>query len=78
MYRVNNLDVRNEILKRAKALKKTEYRNVYISRDNTPRERFERRMLEEQLKTRTAMGESNLTIRRGRIVEGKERQFEPR
>ena len=61
--------VRGRILRNAKSLRNsTSYQNVYISPDQTPKEREASKLLRQELRRRKDTGESNLIIRRGKIV----------
>ena len=64
-------DARNRVLKHAKNLKglaAVTWRNVFIHKDLTPKEREARRKVVQELKTRRADGKTNLIIVNGRIV----------
>lgn len=57
------------ILAAAKTLRNTEdWSNIYITPDQTPKEREEGRVLREELRTRRNAGEENIVIRRNKIV----------
>ena len=61
--------VRGHLLRNAKTLRNSSsHQNVYISPDLTPKEREINKLLREQLRRRKEAGESDLIIRRGKIV----------
>ena len=62
----------DEILKKAKNLKGTEFSKCFISRDYTAKERMERKAIVEELKQRREDGDESLFIRNGRIVKKKD------
>ena len=60
---------RRYILQNAKSLRNNStYNNVYISPDLTPKEREINRQLHTELKRRKQAGETNLMIKRGKII----------
>ena len=58
---------KNELLKRARYLKTTKFRNVYIVPDMTTKEREQRRMLVKERDARKAQGQ-DMVIYRGKLV----------
>ena len=61
--------VRRNILRNAKVLRNSSsYKKVFISPDLTPKERATNKQLLEELRHRRQQGETNLIIRRGKIV----------
>ena len=61
--------VKQDILRLAPQLRSSEkWGNIYITPDLTKSEREAARKIREELAARRAAGESNITIRRGRIV----------
>ena len=66
---LENAEVKIEVLKLASQLRETEkWHDIYITPDLTWKEREEGRRLREELRRRTSAGETNLVIRRGRII----------
>ena len=65
-----NVEVKTDVLKLAPQLRQSaEYSNIYITPDLTWREREEGRRLREELARRREAGETNLVIRRGKIIQ---------
>ena len=63
-------EVKWEVLRQAPQLGQAPVRpRIFINPDLSPRERAEGKRLRDELKRRRENGETNLTIRRGRIVE---------
>lgn len=63
-------EARTEILRRAKNLKEhDEYKKVYIAPDLTRNQREEDKKLREELKKLKEQGQTNIKIRRGKIVK---------
>ena len=61
--------VKQEVLRMAPQLRSSDkWGNIYITPDLTPAEREAARKVREELAARRKSGETNLTIRRGRIV----------
>jgi hypothetical protein len=58
---------KNELLERARYLKTTKFRNVYIVPDMTTKEREQRRMLVKERDARKAQGQ-DMVIYRGKLV----------
>ena len=74
---LENPEVKQDILQLAPQLRgSTSWGNIYISPDLTKDEREKARKLREELKTRRAAGEVDLTIRKGRIVSSSGRRVE--
>ena len=73
---MQNVQDVNKLLKNAKELKGSKFKNVFISRDYTPRERAERKRLEAELRERREYGEENLIIRAGKIVQRHKETYE--
>ena len=62
-------NTRQLIIRRVKELRQSiHWNNIFIVPDQTPNERELGKKLREELKTRRSAGETNLTIRRCRIV----------
>jgi len=64
-------DSRNKVLRNAKNLRRerdASWKNIFLHRDLTPREREARRQLVQELKDRKTAGEANLIIVSGKIV----------
>ena len=75
---IHDYDQKKLILRNAKILRESMiWGNIYISPDLTPKEREAGRVLRSELKERKTQGETNLAIRRGKIVTLKPRD-EPR
>ena len=70
---LQNIQVKREILGKAKLLNSGKYKNVYINPDLTPQQRDKDRLLRQELKKRRDNGESDVYINKGKIVE---RRFE--
>ena len=67
---LSDIATKNNILSKATKLRKsTQYKDVYITPDLTKTERVVAKDLRDELKRRRASGETNLVIRRGKIVE---------
>lgn len=67
---MENVETKVEILKRARDLRHIpELSNIYITPDLTWKEREDGKKLREELARRRDSGESNLIIRRGKIVQ---------
>lgn len=67
---LENEDVKYDVLRMASQLRTCEgWRRVFITPDLTYKERQQQKMLREELWKRREAGESNLCIRRGRIVK---------
>ena len=61
--------VKQDVLHKAPQLRSSDkWGNIYITPDLTPAEREASRKVREELAARRKSGETNLTIRRGRIV----------
>ena len=72
---LENPEVRRDILKRCKELRGIEeWERVYISPDLTQPERQRNKELRDELKRRREDGETNIMIRRGRIVSDNRRR----
>ena len=66
---LENIETKLELLKMAPQLRHHERgKNIFVTPDLTREEREEGKKLREELKARRQAGESNITIRRGRIV----------
>ena len=66
---LNNESTKYDILKLAPQLRSTaKYSNIYINPDMTQKEREKGKALREELAARKRAGETNLTIRKGKIV----------
>ena len=66
---LQNEGLKRQILARSPRLRQCDtWKSVFITFDLTQQKREENRRLHEELKTRRQNGESNLIIRRGRIV----------
>ena len=65
---LSDLDIKREILGKAKLLRDTRYNTVYISPDLTPAQREADHNLRMELKKRREAGETNLMIKRGNII----------
>ena len=61
-------DTQIKILSAAKQLEVSKSNNVFISADLTRKQRYENKILSDEWKKRRPKGESNLIIRKGRIV----------
>lgn len=67
---VDNFEKKLEILENAYKLSHTtEWKNVFIAPDRTPKEREEHKKLREELKRRQHEGEEGIIIRKGKIVK---------
>ena len=67
---LSDIATKNSILKKANKLRKnTQYKDVFITPDLTKKEREVAKELRDELKRRKSLGEANLVIRRGKIVE---------
>jgi len=76
--KVISKDHRSTIFRNAKKLRNFEgsptyFKDVFIANDKTPQERERDKLARVELKRRQDNGESNLYLRRGRIVEGRGR-----
>ena len=65
---IDTLEAKLDLLSKVPQLKDTKWRNIYINPDLTKEEREEGRKLRAELKSRRQAGETNLSIRRGRVV----------
>ena len=66
---LENAETKMELLKMAPQLRHHErWKNIFVTPDLTREEREEGKKLRDELKARRQAGESNLMIRRGRIV----------
>ena len=66
--------LRSKVLKRAKALKDVEeFERVYVGPDLTKMQRTEQKELRKELLTRRENGETDIFIRRGKIVQATDR-----
>ena len=63
----HDLNMKREVLGKAKLLNRGKYNSIYINPDLTPQQRKIDSELRAKLKTRKNQGEQNLVIRRGKI-----------
>ena len=66
---VSSLEAKLDLLKMASQLRNTNWSNVYINPDLSKHEREEGKKLRAELRARRQAGETNVTIRHGRVVQ---------
>lgn len=66
---VGSLEAKLDLLKMASQLRNTNWSNVYINPDLSKHEREEGKKLRAELRARRQAGETNVTIRHGRVVQ---------
>ena len=72
-----DINVKRDILGKAKLLAHGPHKNVFISPDLTPQQREKDRKLRAELKSRRGDGETELYINKGKIVQRKKSEQEP-
>lgn len=79
LVKLNNEASRNKLLSLAPKLRfSSTWYQLYIQPDMTPTEREAYRKLQEELKRRKNMGETNLIIRNGKIIQYMQKKFRTR
>ena len=66
---IETLESKLDLLSKVSQLKDTRWQNIYINPDLTKQEREEGKKLRAELKSRREAGETNLTIRHGKVVQ---------
>ena len=71
---LKNQDSKGNILRKSRALESSEdFSEIYIRPDLTRLQRTEQRMLRDELRSRREKGEDNIFIRRGKIIQTRDR-----
>ena len=79
LLKLSNETSRNQVLSQAPKLRfSNTWNQIYIQPDMTPTEREAYRKLQEEIKRRKSLGESNLIIRNGKITQYVPKKFKTR
>lgn len=79
LLKLSNETSRNQVLSQAPKLRfSNTWNQIYIQPDMTPTEREAYRKLQEEIKRRKSLGESNLIIRNGKIIQYVPKKFRSR